>query len=245
MAFLGTVEEIWRYPVSSIGGERLTTVEIGPDGIEGDRCWCIVDSATGAVAAPEKEQRWRPSVFLHARLRDHETEIGFPDGDWLPVTDARVDGKLSAHFDFEAAIRPYAKADTQTSIPVATNRYEPSPLHLITTGTLNHLASLIGVSEVESKRFRPTFVLQTDNNGEFHEQRWLGRRIQLGPHVIAAATEETKRCGLTLIAQPGVTENPDILRTILRQNRRNFGIYGNVERSGAVTVGDGVHLLNE
>lgn len=65
---IGVVEEIWRYPVSSVGGERLTNVEITPHGIPGDRTWCLVDAANGKPATPESDPRWRPALFLRSRL---------------------------------------------------------------------------------------------------------------------------------------------------------------------------------
>jgi len=57
------------------------------------------------------------------------------------------------------------------------------------------------------------------------------------------ATEETKRCGLTLIAQPGFKEEPEILRNVVRHNRRNFGIYCAVSTPGTIAVGDRAYLL--
>ncbi len=245
MTLLGTVEEIWRYPVSSLGGEQLASVQIEEDGVPADRTWCVVDAHTGLAASPEKEERWRPALFLQSRLAATAPEIGFPDGNWLAVTDPETDLKLSQHFGFDAAVWPYekAKGSAQKSGRLAVDRYEPSPLHLVTTSSLDHLSNLIGTDSVHSRRFRPTIVLRTYGDPEFREKAWIGQRLQIGPEVVALAWEETKRCGLTLIAQPGVSENPEILRTVLRQNRRNFGIYGSIETAGALSLGDSVHLL--
>ncbi|WP_320202672.1 MOSC domain-containing protein [Agrobacterium rosae] len=244
MTLLGTVEEIWRYPVSSLGGEQLHSVNIESDGVPGDRAWGLVDAHTGNAAAPEKEARWRPALFLHSRLIGNIPEIGFPDGGWIAVSNTDIASKLSEHFGFDVDVRPYA---TNTRMPadghIATPRYEPSPLHLITTSSLEHLSTLIGTDTVHSKRFRPTLLLRTESDADFRESLWVGQLIRLGPTLVAQASEETKRCGMTLIAQTGVSENPDILRTVLRQNRRNFGIYGSIETSGVVTVGDSVHLI--
>ncbi|KXG87885.1 hypothetical protein ATO67_17140 [Agrobacterium bohemicum] len=246
LTLLGTVEEIWRYPVSSLSGEQLTSVEIEADGIPSDRNWCVVDAQSGNAASPEKEERWRPALFLQSRLAETVPEIGFPDGSWLAVTDPETGLKLSQHFGFAAAVWPYekGKAPMREDHRVAVNRYEPSPLHLITTSSLDHLSNLIGTEKVHSKRFRPTIVLRTHGDAEFREKAWIGQRLQIGAHIAALASEETKRCGLTLIAQPEITENPEILRTILRQNRRNFGIYGSIETAGVVAIGDSVHLID-
>lgn len=121
---------------------------------------------------------------------------------------------------------------------------EPSPLHLLTSSSLAALASLGGEEAVDSRRFRPTVFLETFGPPGFLETAWLGRRLQIGD-VEARVEEETKRCGMTLIPQPGLTENPDSLRTILRYNRRNLGIYCSIEAEGLISLGAEVHLKGE
>ncbi|MFP5488984.1 MAG: MOSC N-terminal beta barrel domain-containing protein, partial [Acidimicrobiia bacterium] len=40
------IAEIWRYPVKSMGGERLDVADVTPDGIDGDRAWGVLDPTT-------------------------------------------------------------------------------------------------------------------------------------------------------------------------------------------------------
>lgn len=236
LELLGIIREIWRHPVSSTGGEQLTSVEIDKGGIAGDRSWCIADANTGQPAAPEKEVRWRPILFLQSRLLSGMPEIGFPDGMWAAVDSKHLDAKLSMHFGFDVLARPYEKP--------ATRRYDPSPLHLLTTGSLDRLATLLGENSMDSRRFRPTVLLETSGDTGFLEKFWIGQKLQIG-QVTARADGETKRCGMTLVAQPGLSENPEILRTILRQNRRNLGIYCTVDAPGRITLGDPAYRIVE
>ena len=67
---IGTVAQLWRYPVSSVGGERLEHAELSETGVGGDRRWCLVDTSSGEVAAPERRRRWRSSTLLLARNPD-------------------------------------------------------------------------------------------------------------------------------------------------------------------------------
>nr|WP_280136415.1 MOSC N-terminal beta barrel domain-containing protein [Rhizobium sp. Leaf262] len=241
---MGTVEEIWRYPVSSLGGEQLASIHVREHGIQGDRCWAIVDTQSGEAAAPEKQERWRPALFLNSRLNGEATEIGFPDGTWINASRSVISARLSDHFGFDVTARPYRSDDPAASSDVKTaeNRYDPSPLHLVTTSALDHLATLLGQDAVQTRRFRPTLLLRTSGEAEFREKSWIGHELQIGAGLVARATEETKRCGMTLIAQPGIPENADILRTVLRHNRRNFGLYASIETAGTISVGDEVHL---
>lgn len=244
MDVLGTVEEIWRYPVSSLGGERLVSVELAENGIAGDRGWGIVDVENRQIAAPEKEARWRPALFLNARMAGDVPEIGFPDGDWLSVLGNSIGVRLSEHFGFEVAAWPYGQADVgqEPDAHIATNRYEPSPLHLLTTNSLEQLSALLGNESVESRRFRPNIVLRMPGGDDFCEATWPGQRLRLGDALVAVS-EETKRCGMTLIPQPDLQENADILRTILRKNRRNFGVYGSIERCAMISIGDEAEIV--
>jgi uncharacterized protein YcbX len=42
---VGRVEQIWVYPVRSLAGTVVTTAEVGPAGLAGDRAWTVVDEA--------------------------------------------------------------------------------------------------------------------------------------------------------------------------------------------------------
>ena len=49
------VAQLWRYPVKSMQGERLTAVEVQPDGLDGDRRWGVRDEDTGRVLTGRRE----------------------------------------------------------------------------------------------------------------------------------------------------------------------------------------------
>ena len=43
MTIVGTVQELWRYPVKSMGGERIEQATLGAAGLPGDRGWAVRD----------------------------------------------------------------------------------------------------------------------------------------------------------------------------------------------------------
>jgi uncharacterized protein YcbX len=51
---IGTVKEIWRYPVKSMAGERMKTASVGALGIHGDRGWAIRDEKAGEIRNARK-----------------------------------------------------------------------------------------------------------------------------------------------------------------------------------------------
>ena len=48
---IGTVQQVWRYPVKSMGGELLDAAAIRSGGIANDRGWALQEAATGKVAS--------------------------------------------------------------------------------------------------------------------------------------------------------------------------------------------------
>lgn len=238
MTQLGAIAEIWRYPVSSLGGELCRNAVVGPRGITGDRQFALFDPRSGAVAAPETMPQWRPALFLRSANDNQHTIIGFPDGTWLEISDPALRSALQRHFGFEVAVGRFQQADLSHAniLPIIQNRYTPSPLHLLTTWSLEQLKELTPGSNIDPRRFRPNVLVKTSTGANAD---WLGAILRMG-EVQVKSIEETRRCGMTLIAQPGLEEQPDILRTLVRHNKRSLGLYCEVTRSGQIEVGDQV-----
>lgn len=54
MKTLGRIREVWRYPVKSMGGERLAEGLLTPLGLPGDRAWALRDEAAGEIRGAKK-----------------------------------------------------------------------------------------------------------------------------------------------------------------------------------------------
>lgn len=94
-----TVAQIWRYPVKSMGGERLEQAEVTPRGIPWDRGWAVRDEKAGAI----RSARYIPRLLLcsarylpdsSAGLVPH-VEITLPDGSAVVSDDRHVHKRLS------------------------------------------------------------------------------------------------------------------------------------------------------
>ncbi len=238
---VGQVTEIWRYPVSSIGGERLESAQLSALGISGDRLFGLIDAATGMPAVPEKEHRWRQALHLNAEtLADSLPVISFPNGSSYLLNEPDLKPALSAYFGFAVTVATYAHSG-RADFPLTQYRHQYFPAHVLTTTSLRHIATLGNIDVVDCRRFRPNFMIEPSDGSGFVEDRWIGSRLRLG-EVRLVAQEETKRCGVTFISQPGLDEEPEILRNILRYNKRHLGIYCAVESVGDIRVGDKVFI---
>lgn len=101
---VGTIAQLWRYPVKSMGGERLPAVGVDTRAMHADRLWAVRDLELGAVTTAR-----RLPMLLGCSARfagDPPDDVGpgtvtdvvvtFPDGTEVESTDrARLDARLS------------------------------------------------------------------------------------------------------------------------------------------------------
>ena len=122
------VAELWRYPVKSLGGERLDAAEIGPDGIAGDRRVLVLDADTGRIVT----SRRKPSLLgLRATLG--------PDGE--PFVDGRPWADAASAQAVVAAAGPSARL-----VPWdGPERFDVLPLLVATTARSRRSATTGGV----------------------------------------------------------------------------------------------------
>ncbi len=101
---VGTVAELWRYPVKSMGGERLASSAVDQRALHADRMWAVRDLELGAVTTARR----LPALLGCTARYVEEPPAGvgpgdvahvvvtFPDGTEVASTDGdRMDARLS------------------------------------------------------------------------------------------------------------------------------------------------------
>ena len=83
---VGQVTELWRYPVKSMQGEQVTSLELWSGGVVGDRSFGLVDAGTGRLLSAKAV----PALF-DARARTVAEPGGGPGG----AIDGAVDGAVA------------------------------------------------------------------------------------------------------------------------------------------------------
>jgi len=246
MTGLGQVAALWRYPVSSLAGQPMRELLFGPDGAEGDRGYGLFDMASGIVAAPDRNPaKWDRAPRIRTRLsHDGGLEVAVPGGGWQAAPDAPSDAAISAYLGFEVSVRAYRDAPPQPADgSTVAPRYRKAPVHLLTTASLARLKALHPEGDPDPRRFRPSILADMPEvEGEFPESGWLGRRLAVG-EVELTVFEPCRRCGFTVIAQDGFDNDPGILRTLVRSNGHNIGVYCTVDRPGRVREGDALRFI--
>ncbi len=114
MSRVGTVKQIWRFPVKSMQGDTVSSAQVSSQGLVGDRVWAMRDEV-------RREVQWGkmyPQLMLcKARYRDEPeagsaspVDIRFPDGETVGSDDPRIHEKLTALIGRAARLWPLQPA---------------------------------------------------------------------------------------------------------------------------------------
>lgn len=209
------IAELWRYPVKSMAGERLESVEIGADGFVGDRVVHVSGPGGRIVSA-----RTHPSLLgLHASLG--------PDGE------PRVDGRPWSAAESQAAVRAAAGSETRLVRYDGLERFDVLPLLIGTDGAFAELG-------VDHRRLRPNIVVGGVDG--LAERQWPGRRLRIGPAIVEVAKLRA-RCVMTTYDPDTLEQDVAVLRRIASRFGGTMALDCGVVRGGRIAVGDPVELL--
>ena len=114
---IGTIKEIWRYPVKSMAGQRLQTCTVGPIGIPGDRGWALRDEKTKEIT----NGKHIPQLMMCAARYVAEPSNGdipnvhitFPDGTEIHSNDPAINSRLSEFFQKNVTLWPRQPASNK------------------------------------------------------------------------------------------------------------------------------------
>jgi uncharacterized protein YcbX len=247
------VAGINRFPVKSMQGEPLTQVDIDAGGLAGDRAWGVVDRETGKVWSAKRHGEL---LEASAVTTPDGPLITLPDGAEIPPDDPDRDRKLSEWLGVDVTLQAAAPTDNKMyeaslqldpdvdvfDMPMTAGRYlDLSPVHVVTTASLRAAAANHPSGNWTTDRFRPSILVEIDDDSSFVENDWIGRRVSVGA-VELDVILPTVRCVMTTRAQPprAVERDVDIFKTLKRVNEQNLGVYANVTTPGTVRLGDPV-----
>lgn len=247
---VGTVAQLWRYPVKSFQGERVERLEVGPGGAAGDRTLAVVDPAAGKVLSGK---RWPDLLHASARVEGDDVVLTLPDGSEHLASDPGVHAALSAWLEHEVRLEaPPAEGVYPMEMHTGMSDEDtplfdwPGPpgtwldladVHWLTTASLAAIAGEHPTGQWDVRRFRPTALIEGAGDG-FVEDSWS--EVALGP-VRSTVLMPTPRCSMPSRAQPGLERDMAIGTTIRDHHDNNLGVYASIAEAGTISVGDSVH----
>jgi uncharacterized protein YcbX len=208
------VEGLWRYPVKSLAGERLTAARFEVTGIPGDR---IVH-----VRGPEG---LRTSRRHHNLLGLHGT-LG-PDGT------PSIDGRPWDSDEALALVQGAAGPDAWLEADDGRERFDVLPLLVATDGAVSEFGRDI-------RRLRPNILIGGVEGMD--EINWPGGALQIGDAVVRIDSRRG-RCPMTTVDPDTLAVDPNVLKDIGRRFGGRLALNAEVLRPGSVKVGDEVILV--
>ena len=220
-------------------GEPLEAATLGLNGLEGDRRLALrrLDQ-TG-------EFPWLTASKLPELVLFTARRCSTPNGEPLPTHVRTPEGVELPVFgeDLAAEIGRRFRGPVQMT-HLDQGIFDDSTISVITLATVGEVSRLAGTG-ADVRRFRPNIVVRSARQSPFEEDEWLGGVLSFGAAADAPAVAVTKRdvrCVMLNIDPDQGSSTPEMLKAVVRANDNYAGVYGNVTRLGALTVGQSVFL---
>ena len=234
------VAELWRYPVKSLQGERLTEVRVTADGLEGDRRFAIFDLQTGLGLTA---RRVPELLFASATMMpDGSPRITLPDGSIVSDDDALSDwlGRAVALRSPRTELAPRYEdmVDFEREQSSAWRSFQgaPGPFHDSPRARISFVSTNT-IGGWDRRRFRPNVLLEGEG-----EDRLIGRAVTCGSATVELV-HKIQRCVMVTRPQPGgVDRDLDVLRTIAVERHAQLAVGALVRQPGTMRVGDRLHV---
>ncbi|GAA3757713.1 MOSC domain-containing protein [Terriglobus aquaticus] len=238
------IAELWRYPVKSMRGEQVDSLEVLADGIAGDRRYALVSSGA-PVGKPRLTSRERAAMLLYsAHVSGNGAEIRTPGGFTFNADDPALLTNLEQNL-------PQQNRMTLQQDPGTGPYTDVRPISLVSTQTLAVLNRTFGKS-VDPRRFRSNLVLTftvdashelTRGNAEsFPEDALPGRTLRIGGTCRLRLLERIPRCRVVTLDPETSEPDPTLMKHLDRHHEGRLGIYAAVVTPGPLRVGDPVLL---
>jgi uncharacterized protein len=238
---IGDVEAIFRYPVKSLGGERLEVAELGWYGLEGDRRLAFrrMDDRSGMP--------WLTASKLPDLLRftPHRREDGAQGDILLPTHIRTPDGEEMPVFGEDLA----KEVGRRYGAPVELMQlrhgiFDEASISVIASDTVGEIGRLAGRS-LDVRRFRPNVLVRLLRSAPFQEDEWVGGVLSFGEGDDApaiAVTMRDERCSMVNLDPDSASPAPEVMKAVVRAHQNTAGIYGAVTRTGRLSVGQTIFL---
>jgi len=236
---IGQVEAIFRYPVKSMGGERLEAANLGWHGLDGDRRLAFrrINDRGGfpwltASKLPDL-LRFTPLRRQDGAQEDLPTHVRTPDGEEMPVFGDELAAEIG---------RRYGAPVQMMQLNHGT--FDEATLSVIALDTVREIGRLAGRS-LDVRRFRPNVVVRLLRSVPFQEDEWVGGVLSFGAGGDApaiAVTMRDLRCSMVNLDPDSARPAPEVMKAIVRANENHAGIYGAVTRTGRLAVGQTIML---
>ncbi|MEO8580553.1 MAG: MOSC domain-containing protein, partial [Gemmatimonadales bacterium] len=228
-----------RYPVKSMAGERLEFANVGWYGIDGDRRLALRRTQA------QNDFPWLTATTLPELLQfnpfrreadgegDIPTHVRTPEGKEMPVFGEELAADIERRHG-----APVQMMHMRNGI------FDDGSISVIATDTVREIGRSAGI-DPDARRFRPNIVVRLLRPNPFEEEKWLGGVLsfgETGEGARVSVTARDVRCSMINYDPDSGRSTPEVLKSVVRINQNNAGIYGTVIRTGRLSIGQTVSL---
>lgn len=237
---LGRVRELYRYPVKSMASVAVESTRLGWHGVEGDRRFAFRRMSDNN-GFPWLTASRLPGLILYQPFgqdtrvdEPSPTHVRTPEGLDVTLRGEELRADISRRFGGDVEL-----------MKINHGIFDAAAVSIITLATIlgiEHRADI----KLDTRRFRPNIVLETNESQPFSEDNWLGGTLVFGEGGSGAAVNVTirdERCMMINLDPDTAKQDPAVMKAVVRMNQNNAGVYGTVVREGVISVGQRVRLI--
>ena len=237
---LGHVSELVRYPVKSMAGTATESAFLGWHGLDGDRRFAFrrlgVDSGFPWLTASRVAELllYHPFGLDESTGEPLPTHVRTPDGVNVEIGSAELQTEIAGRYGSDVEL-----------MRLKHGIFDEAPVSVISHATIAGLGGEAGM-DLDRRRFRANVVLETGASEPFLEDGWVGGTLVFGssePRPAVRVTLRDVRCMMINLDPDTATQDARVLKTVVRMNENNSGVYGIVVQTGPIQVGDPVSLI--
>jgi uncharacterized protein YcbX len=254
-----TISELYSYPIKSLPGLSLNTMELLPDGPRFDRQWLLIDEMGRFLTQRQLPQlsQFKLNLFSNKITLEYQDQgqIAFRTDEFtgesidafvwrseMPAYEVRseVSQWFSQLLQREVRLVRLSDQATREFHPDFPDRYvrfvDQHPLLILSEASLELLSTKVG-RKMEALRFRPNIVLK--GSGPHDEDGWESIRSDGG--IEFKAIKPCSRCTITTVDLKTGKSGPEPLKTLASYRRSGsaiaFGYYFAHTYPGVLHVG--------
>lgn len=237
---LGRVRELVRYPVKSMAGTPTESAFLGWHGLDGDRRFAF------RRVGDDSGFPWL-SASRFAELLCHQPfGLDESSGEPLPThvrTPAGAEVELRGA-ELQRSIAERSGLDVEL-MKLKHGIFDDAPVSVISLATIAGIGREAGM-DLDRRRFRANIFIESGSEEPFHEDEWVGGTLVFGDPKLGPAVHVTARdvrCVMVNLDPDTGTQDARVLKSVVRLNQNNAGVYGTVVRTGTILAGQPVSLI--
>ncbi len=252
MIEIGHVRELVRYPVKSMAGIAAESAFLGWHGLDGDRRFAFRrlgdDSGFPWLSASRLPELllYHPFGLDESSREPLPTHVRTPSGTELALRSAELQSEVAGRLGSALEL-----------MKLRNGIFDDASVSVISLTTLSGIGREAGM-DLDRRRFRANIVLETPDLETFHEDAWVGGTLLFGnggnggsgsnggqdePGPAVSVTARDVRCVIVNLDPDSAKHDARVMKTVVRLNGNNAGVYGTVIRTGTIRVGDTVRFV--